>query len=161
MSAGIGSVNMDKPDILDRESFVDSLLQLTENISQSKTTVSFAIDGVWGCGKSFVLDMFEEKLGEIQSEETYTDKYLIIRYNCWQYDYYEEPLVAIVSTILDTINNKTKLLFGKQGEKVKGILEASGAALLFLSANTLGVNINELKDFVKKGLVLEEKIMKN
>ena len=152
---------MDKPDILDRESFVDSLLQLTENISQSKTTVSFAIDGVWGCGKSFVLDMFEEKLGEIQSEETYTDKYLIIRYNCWQYDYYEEPLVAIVSTILDTINNKTKLLFGKQGEKVKGILEASGAALLFLSANTLGVNINELKDFVKKGLVLEEKIMKN
>ena len=153
MSTGIGSVNMDKLDILDRESFVDSLLQLTENISQSKTTVSFAIDGAWGCGKSFVLDMFEEKLGEIQSEETYTDKYLIVRYNCWQYDYYEEPLVAIVSTLVDTINKKTKLLSVEQCEEIKSILKASGAALLFLPTNTIGIDLNEKKDIKKRGFI--------
>ena len=39
----------------------------------------FALNGIWGSGKSFVLDMFEEKLSEIQSEETSTDKYFIVR----------------------------------------------------------------------------------
>ena len=142
---------MERLDILNREPFVDSLLQLTENISQSKTTVSFAIDGVWGCGKSFVLDMFEEELEQIQSEETATDKYLIIRYNCWQYDYYEEPLVAIVATLMDTINKKTKLLSAEQCEEIKSILKASGAALLFLPTNIIDIDLNELKDIVKKG----------
>ena len=67
------------------------------------------INGEWGSGKSFVLDMFEEKLEEIQSEETCTDKYFIIRYNSWKYDYYDEPLIAIVSAIISEIEEKTKL----------------------------------------------------
>ena len=50
---------MDKLDILNREEFVEKLINLTENISANKTSTSFAIDGVWGCGKSFVLDMFD------------------------------------------------------------------------------------------------------
>lgn len=37
-------------------------------------------------------------MSEIQSEETSTDKYFIVRYNSWQYDYYEEPLGAIIFT---------------------------------------------------------------
>ena len=147
---------MDRLDILNRELFVDQLLQLTESISERKTSVSFAIDGAWGCGKSFVLDMFEEQLEQIRSEETVTDKYLIVRYNCWKYDYYEEPLIAIVSTIIDTINKKTKLLYGEQGEKIKGILKAVGATLLSISTNTLnavtGIDLNEIYSVVKSGI---------
>ena len=147
---------MDKLDILNRESFVNQLLQLTESISERKTSVSFAIDGAWGCGKSFVLDMLEEQLEQIQSEETFTDKYLIIRYNCWKYDYYEEPLIAIVSTIIDAINNKTKLLHGEKGEKIKGILKAVGATLLSISTNTLntvtGIDLDEIYSVVKSGI---------
>lgn len=147
---------MERLDILNRESFVSQLLQLTESISERKTSVSFAIDGVWGCGKSFVLDMFAEQLEQIQSEETLTDKYLIVRYNCWKYDYYEEPLIAIVSTIIDTINKKTKLLHGEQSEKIKGILKAVGATLLSISTNTLntvtGIDLDEIYSVVKSGI---------
>lgn len=147
---------MDRIDILNRESFVKQLLQLTENISERKASVSFAIDGAWGCGKSFVLDMFAEQLEQIQSEETFTDKYLIVRYNCWKYDYYEEPLIAIVSTIIDTINEKTKLLHGEQGEKIKGILKAVGATLLSISTSTLntvtGIDLDEIHSVVKSGI---------
>ena len=70
---------MVKLDILNRKKFVDTLVTLTENISSNKRSTSFAINGVWGCGKSFVLDMYEEQLNEIQSEETATDKYFVIR----------------------------------------------------------------------------------
>ena len=72
---------MDKLDILNREEFVQQLLRFVDNVSSNKTSTCFAINGPWGCGKSFVLDMFEEQLGLIQSEETYTDKYFVIRYN--------------------------------------------------------------------------------
>ena len=89
---------MNKIDILNRDKFVDDLLRMMENISDNKASTCFALNGVWGSGKSFVLDMFEEKLGQIQSEETFTEKYFIIRYNSWQYDYYEEPLVATIAT---------------------------------------------------------------
>lgn len=64
---------MTKIDILNRGEFVDRLLRLVENISDKKSTTCFAINGAWGCGKSFVLDMFEEKLNVIQSEDTFTD----------------------------------------------------------------------------------------
>jgi len=94
---------MNKLDVLNREEFVDNLINLSECISARKTSTTFAINGVWGCGKSFVLDMFENRLSNYQSEITAKDKYFIIRYNCWKYDYYEEPLVAIISAIVDCI----------------------------------------------------------
>ena len=79
---------MDKLDILNRDEFVEQLVQLTENIAKNKKSVTFAIDGDWGCGKSFVLDVYENKLEQIQSEETASNKYLVIRYNCWKSNYY-------------------------------------------------------------------------
>ena len=147
---------MDRIDILNRDSFVEQLIQLVENIAEGKASASFAIDGSWGCGKSFVLDMFEEQLAQIQSEETYTDKYLIIRYNCWKYDYYEEPLIAIVATIIDAINEKTKFLYGEQGEKVKGVLKAVGTTLLSISHNAFktatGIDASAVFDVLKSGI---------
>lgn len=147
---------MNKVDILDREPFVEQLFELVKNISERKAKASFAIDGAWGCGKSFVLDMLEERLEPMQSEETADDKYLIARYNCWKYDYYEEPLIAIVSTLIDTINKKRDLLTGDSGEKFKAILKAAGATLLSISTNALssitGVDIEEAYNFVKSSV---------
>ena len=122
---------MTKIDILNRDEFVDRLLRLVENISDKKSTTCFAINGAWGCGKSFVLDMFEEKLNVIQSEDTFTDKYFVIRYNSWKFDYYEEPLVAIVATMISLIEEKTKLFPDSQKKReVLGMLKATGYAIL-------------------------------
>lgn len=124
---------MNKVDILNRDKFVDDLLRVVENISDNKASTCFALNGAWGSGKSFVLDMFEEKLGQIQSEGTSTDKYFIIRYNSWQYDYYEEPLVAIVATMISTIEEKTKLFPDcKEKREILGMLKAAGVSLLSL-----------------------------
>lgn len=147
---------MERLDILNRETFVEQLVQLTERIAESEKSVSFAVDGKWGCGKSFVLDMFNERLEQIQSEETSVEKYLIIRYNCWKYDYYEEPLIAIVSTILDTITQKTTLLKDEQKEKIKGVLKAIGATFLSVINNALknatGIDLKDAYSVVEKGI---------
>lgn len=88
-------------DILDRQEFVDRVFNLIEVIASQRGSCSFAIDGAWGSGKTFVLNMLEPKLRDYKGG----DKYLVFHYNCWQYDYYEEPLVAIVSALLDTLTN--------------------------------------------------------
>ncbi|MCQ2049464.1 MAG: KAP family NTPase [Candidatus Saccharibacteria bacterium] len=82
-------------DKLDRAEFVDSLFKIIERKFEAKTGFTFAIDGRWGCGKSFIVEMLEEKI---------KDKYLVIKYNCWKYDYYEEPVAAIMSVIATKLN---------------------------------------------------------
>lgn len=128
-------MRMNKLDVLNRGAFVEQLLRLMDNISSNKTSTCFAINGAWGCGKSFVLDMLEEKLNTIQSEETYTDKYFVIRYNSWAFDYYEEPLVAIVSTMITAIEEKTKLFPDSQEkQEILGMLKVTGVALLSIAS---------------------------
>ena len=147
---------MNKIDIINRGKFVDDLLQVMENISDNKASTCFALNGAWGSGKSFVLDMFEAKLGEFQSEETSTDKYFIIRYNSWQYDYYEEQLVAIVSTMISTIEKKTKLFPDcKEKREILGMLKATGVSLLSLGNAVVkektGMDFQKAYETVLKG----------
>ena len=97
---------MDKLDILQRDEFVKQLERMIENISENKASTCFAINGKWGCGKTFVLDMLQEKLEVEQNEKIADNKYFIIRYNSWKFDYYEEPVIALVASIVRVIEKK-------------------------------------------------------
>lgn len=94
-------MNEERIDILNREQFVDNVFNIIDKLSKDRKSCTFAINGDWGSGKSFVLDMLEKKLSEWQNEETATNQYIVFHYNCWQYDYYDEPLVAIASALYD------------------------------------------------------------
>ena len=147
---------MDKLDILDREPFVEKVINLIENISGNNVATCFAINGTWGAGKSFVLDMIEEQLEIIQSSETFKEKYFVVRYNCWKYDYYEEPLIAIVSAIISEIEEKTKMFPNSQEkQEILGMFKAAGVSLLSL-ANTAfkaktGLDVQSAYETVIKG----------
>lgn len=145
-------------DILNRQKYVDNLIEIVECVAQKKNGCCFAIDGQWGVGKTYVLDMFEKQISEIQSEETHNDKYFVFNYNCWKYDYYEEPSIAIVSAMLDKIEEEERL-FGEKTEeflksawsKAKGkIAEIAGE----FSKNKIGINlvelVNDINDESKK-----------
>lgn len=144
---------MEKLDILGREEFVDNLFRLIENISDNKSNCCFALNGTWGCGKSFVLDMLEERLNPIQSEETNTDRYFVIRYNCWKYDYYEEPIVAIVAVILAAIDAKINLFKNsKEKSEVIGTLKEIAKVIAKIANNVLkskyNVNLESLFKYI-------------
>ena len=85
-------INDDK---LNRTAFIDTLEKIIDKKFSEQDAFSFAIDGKWGCGKTFIVNMLEERL---------KNKYLVIKYNCWKYDYYEEPVMAIMTVIADTLN---------------------------------------------------------
>lgn len=126
-------------DILNRDKFIDRTVQLVESVGSRKGNITFAINGQWGCGKTFVLERIENQLSE-------TNKYLVVHYNCWQYDYYEEPLVAIVSALQKRVD---ALSFVSEENKVKIKAIASKICLNLgtqLIKNHVGIDISEVKE---------------
>ena len=105
-------------DVLNRDVFVENLVQLVNCLSDKEQGCCFGLDGAWGSGKSFVLDKFEEKLKCIQSEKTKTDTYFVFHYDCWKYDYYDEPAIAIIAAMLDA-TDKELSMFSEGVENAK------------------------------------------
>ena len=145
---------MDKRlDLLDREEFVENVIKIVNQLSEIKRGCCFAIEGGWGVGKTFVIEEIEERLNVIRSEETNSDRYFVFHYNCWQYDYYEEPAVSIISAMLDSIKEDEALLGKDIDNTVKAgyklakekIKEIAG---LYIE-NKIGINLISLADEIK------------
>lgn len=147
---------MDKLDILQRDEFIKQLERMIENISANKSSTCFAINGKWGCGKTFVLDMLQEKLEAKQNEETADNEYFVIRYNSWKFDYYREPLIAIVAEIVSVIEEKTALFpDSEEKQKLLGALQGICIVLLTCFGNVInaqtGFDVNSAVKTVFKG----------
>ena len=95
-------------DLLSRDHFVSVVSNIVDSKIQQKEGYSFAIDGEWGCGKTTVLDILEQRL---------RSRYLVVRYNCWKYDFYEEPLIALLSEFAKAINSEQTFEFEKYEKK--------------------------------------------
>lgn len=134
---------MKKLDILNREIFVSDLVKLVNQIALTKSSTYFSINGSWGCGKSFVLDMLQEELENAKSEDTLTNAFFVIRYNSWMFDYYEEPLIAIVSSMINSIEEKNKIFpDNKHKYEILGVLKAACVTLLSMGSAALKEQIN-------------------
>lgn len=107
-----------KEDVLNRDPFVQQIVELTKILSENRKNCCFAIEGEWGSGKSFVLEMIQECLKVEQSEITGTDRFFVVQYDCWKYDYYEEPVVAIISALKEQIEKYMSVLSDETRKKM-------------------------------------------
>lgn len=98
-------------DKIGREDFVNKICGLVDSLGKDKN-FSMAINGAWGSGKTFVLDMIEEKLSERQ-------EYIVIKYDAWENNFYPDPLIAILSCVIDGIDEKLYLLDRKKERAMK------------------------------------------
>ena len=135
-----------KEDVLDRERFVKHILDLVTVVSENQKSCCFAIEGEWGSGKCFVLEKIQERLQAEQSEKNGTDRFFVARYDCWKYDYYEEPVVAIISVLGDAIDQYVNL-----------ISEETKTRLLKTAKNTITKAIAKIVES-KTGINVEEYI---
>lgn len=116
-------------DKIGREEIVNRICLLVDNL-QKDQHFCLALDGDWGSGKSFVLDMVEEKLKQHR-------EYVIIKYDAWANSFYSDPLIAILSCLIDGIEDKLYLV-EQYAEKAK---KAGKATLNTLSKLSSKVNI--------------------
>lgn len=124
----------EKIDVLGRDSFVNNVKRVVDIISDSKKGCCFSINGKWGSGKSFVLELLEKELKIWQSEETCDNKYLVFHYDCWKYDYYDEPIISIVSAMLEETNKELQL-FENVDTDIKNIWKTTKDILLEIAGN--------------------------
>lgn len=131
----------EKIDILDRTKIMSDIEQILVLLSEQKQGRVFALDGKWGYGKTYILEQLEKKLEELQKEGTNDDRFFVFHYNCWQYDYYEEPAVAIVSAMLDKCGGKS------EKEKAQKVIKEIAGQIV---KNKIGIDLVETHDNISK-----------
>lgn len=131
----------EKIDILDRAKIMSDIEQILVLLSEQKQGRVFALDGKWGYGKTYILEQLEKELEGLQNEETQDDRFYVFHYNCWQYDYYEEPAVAIVSAMLDKYGGKS------EKEKAQKVIKEIAGQIV---KNKIGIDLVETHDNISK-----------
>lgn len=130
-------------DLLNRQEIVDNIMKILTVIHERRSSCTFALNGAWGTGKTFVLNMLMNRLWEYHS-----DDYIVFHYNCWQYDYYEEPLIAIVAAMLDSVDEENHLLRANLRDGVKVGMGKAKKALGKIAAdfvkNKIGVDLTDV-----------------
>ena len=129
-------------DKIGREEFVDKICGLVDFLKKDKN-FCLAINGAWGSGKSFVLGLIEEKLSKKQ-------EYIIIKYDAWENTFYSDPLIAILSCVIDGIEEKLYLV-ERTEEKVKKAAKTGVNTLAKLSTKIekLKAVIEGIKTIIK------------
>lgn len=126
-------------DYLDRSSIIDRIEKIIKIISAG-SGIAFGIDGSWGCGKTFLLKKLQYTLSRYQSEETAIDTYHVIYYNCWELDYYEEPLIAIAAIMANELNLVKSRLAISSHEGIKEAITLLGNYIFSLCPAVAALN---------------------
>lgn len=129
-------------DKIGRAEIVDKICGLVGSLKKDKN-FCLAINGAWGSGKSFVLGLIEEKLSKKQ-------EYIIIKYDAWENTFYSDPLIAILSCVIDGIEEKLHLV-ERTEEKVKKAAKTGVNTLAKLSTKIekLKAVIEGIKTIIK------------
>ncbi len=91
-------------DKIGRKEIVDKICGLVESLNED-SNFCLSINGAWGSGKSFVLDMIEDKLSK-------SPEYIIVKYDAWENSFYPDPLIAMLSCVIEGLGNKLSKMRG-------------------------------------------------
>ncbi|WP_300080017.1 P-loop NTPase fold protein [uncultured Thomasclavelia sp.] len=134
------NTNTNEIDILGRNQFVDNCKLLIDAIFDTTKSAFIMIDGEWGVGKTFVMNMLDKKLKK---------NYSVIKYNCWENSYYNDPMEAILSVMLDYID-KGSLWSNADKERFKVLGKVALNLLSLGSVNILNKFIDEIREYINE-----------
>lgn len=128
-------------DVLERDKFIKQVIDVILHLKENNQGMMFSIEGNWGIGKSFILNRIENDLSR-----QYQNEYLILKYDCCKYDYYEEPLIALVASLSDQIQTlPQKVDIQDKIKKAFAVLTVClGQIGLQLVKNKLGIDVEKL-----------------
>lgn len=88
---------MSENDLIGREIIVKKISALINNLDRNEH-FCLALNGGWGSGKTFVMNMLEEQLKVHKG-------YFVIKYDAWENSFYSDPLIAILYCLLDGLQD--------------------------------------------------------
>ena len=136
-----------KIDYLQRNKDLNNLLTVIDNLSRLKSNATFALNGQWGCGKTFLLNMLEDKLNSITKDSNTDSRYSIVRYDCWKNNYYSEPIIPMLSAFISKTDPESQSAVNGFRE---AIIDSASKYIGLMLKNTIGINLIEIKDNIEK-----------
>ena len=127
-------------DCFNRSNEFQIIYEYILNNKDKKEPICFAVDGTWGQGKSWLIEKIEAKLKGINIENQYSKNdlvkytpkdFFVFKYNAWEMDYYDDPLIGIVLTLCEQLNNLSTLT-------LSNAINKSLINLIKISVQTLG-----------------------
>lgn len=95
-------------DLLNREEDLKKITKVIETLSTNKeNSNSYAIEGNWGCGKSWLINRLAAELYDMQDLDVAGGKYCVLKFNPWEYDYYNEPLLSLILSLKNQVKAET------------------------------------------------------
>lgn len=116
---------MELQDKIGREDIVNKICSLVDNLKPD-ANFCLALNGEWGSGKTFVMQMLEQKFCE-------HPEYIVIKYDAWKNNFYSDPLIAILYCLLDGIKEYIR----KSPEVAEQVKEGIGKTLRSWGKETL------------------------
>lgn len=97
-------------DLLNREEDLKKIINVIETLSTNKENFnSYAIEGNWGCGKSWLINRLAAELYDMQDLDVAGGKYCVLKFNPWEYDYYNEPLLSLILSLKNQVKAETSI----------------------------------------------------
>lgn len=112
---------------------------------------TFGIHGAWGTGKTSLLRKIEDNL----NTEASGDKILTVWFNAWQFEADERPLIAMVLTIINAIDDKVSTFESKQQKAVRSLEKTRDALAAIGSGFLAGLTV---KSAIKVPLLYDTEI---
>lgn len=137
-NTNVEDVKPNEIDILGRDEFVDNCRLLINTIFDTTKSAFIMIDGEWGVGKTFVMNMLDKEL---------KNKYTILKYNCWENSYYNDPLEAILSVMIDYIDDSS-LWSNANKEKFRALGMVALNLLSLGSVEILNKAVEKAREYV-------------
>lgn len=152
-------------DHLQRMQMVKDVTKIVHSCVETGKSTTFSIEGEWGKGKTWIVEKIADALEGIdltkekdKNAKATHQEYLVFKYNAWEKDYYAEPLLAILITLINQLNKHLVLENIIKGELTaicelsKNILEN---ALRAISQRVIGVDV---VDIGKRGWQIAKKV---
>lgn len=123
-----------KEDKLNRSDFLDNIFKIIDSFSDlNNTGLTIILNGKYGSRKTTVLDFLEERC------KTSNNEYNTIRYNAWENNTFDNPMISILYKISELENLSDKAL-----EAIQNIIRNLPSAAIKFVSNKYGINIGDL-----------------
>lgn len=153
-------------DYLTRTRIVSDIVTIVKSCVNMENPITFSIEGKWGRGKTWIVDKIADSLKGIdlsqadkkEANKKKSNDFLVFKYNAWEKDYYDEPLLGILITIVNQLNkellceNLVKSELIVLYDETKEVLEV---ALSSISKRIIGIDV---VDISKQGIELFKKV---
>ena len=95
--------NASSIDMLFYSPYAETIVQFAKN--ENLTPLTIGLYGSWGAGKSSLLKIIDERLAK-------EDRIVCVSLNAWQFEGYEDAKIAIMESLLKSLNENKKFLGG-------------------------------------------------